>query len=166
MAVFLAIALAAFLFENDHFITLYVAHHDGFDERATHIGYADGEIAVILDEMHGVEGDSVAFLSCQPVDEDLLTFLNFKLLTGDGNDCEHIDSQKIGEKNTLFRKGRAKVLRGFGKTKPQPAFKPKNKNRSDPKFFQPTILIVGSRQGGRFLTVSTVLEPSAKPENG
>jgi hypothetical protein len=29
------------------------------------------------------------------VDEDLLTFLNFELLTGDGNDCEHVDNQKI-----------------------------------------------------------------------
>ncbi len=118
VAVFLAIALAAFLFENDHFITLYVAQYDALDERAAHVGDANGEITVILNEMHGVERDSIPFLSCQPVDEDLLTFLNFKLLTGDGNDCEHIDSQKIGEKNTPFRKGRAKVLRRLGKTKP------------------------------------------------
>ena len=90
-----------------------MAHHAGFDKRAAHEGSANGEVTVILDEMHGIEGDSVPFLSCQPVDEDLLTFLNFKLLTGDGNDCEHIDSQKIGEKNTPFSqragKGKAQV---------------------------------------------------------
>jgi hypothetical protein len=29
------------------------------------------------------------------VDEDLLTFLNFELLTGDGNNCEHCCKSKI-----------------------------------------------------------------------
>ncbi len=90
VAVFLTIAFAAFLFEDDYFVALHMAQHTGLDERAADVWDANSEIAVILDEMHGVERDSVSFLSCQPVDEDLLTFLNFELLTGNGNDCEHI----------------------------------------------------------------------------
>jgi hypothetical protein len=54
--------------------------------------------------MHGVEGDFVAFSGCQPVDEDLLTFLNFELLTGNGNNCEHVENQKFGEKTCPFFK--------------------------------------------------------------
>jgi len=54
--------------------------------------------------MHGIEGDFVAFIGCQPVDEDLLTFLNFELLTGDGNNCEHIENQKFGGNNKPFFK--------------------------------------------------------------
>ena len=89
VTVFLAITFTAFLFKNDYFIPLHVPKHAGFDERAADIGDADGKITVILDEMYGIEGDSISFFSCQPVDEDLLTFLNFELLTGNGNDCEH-----------------------------------------------------------------------------
>lgn len=106
VAVFLAVAFAALLVKNDDLVTLDVAEHTGSDARAFDIGRANGYLAVVLDEMHGVEGDFVPFSSCQPVDEDLLTFLNFELLTGDGNNCEHIDNQKFGEyKHPFFAKG-------------------------------------------------------------
>jgi hypothetical protein len=45
--------------------------------------------------MYGIEGNRISFIGCQPVDEDLLTFLNFELLTGNGNDCEHVENQKV-----------------------------------------------------------------------
>jgi hypothetical protein len=59
-----------------------------------------------INKMHGIEGDRISFLSCQPVDEDLLTFLNFELLTGDGNDCEHVENQIFlkNKKQVPFRK--------------------------------------------------------------
>lgn len=91
--VFLAVAFAAFLVKNDHFVAFDMAEYAGFYAGAAHIGSADSDLAITINQMHGVEGDRVAFLSCQPVDEDLLTFLNFELLTGNGNDCEHVENQ-------------------------------------------------------------------------
>ena len=90
VAVFLAVAFAAFLVKNNHFVALNVAEHVGAYLCAFQVRGAERHFAVVVDKMHGIEGDGVAFLGCQPVDEDLLTFLNFKLLTGDGNDCEHV----------------------------------------------------------------------------
>ena len=100
VAVFLAIAFAALFVKNDDLVALHMAEHTGADTGTFDIGRAEGDIAVVLDEMHGVERDFVPFIGCQPVDEDLLTFLNFELLTGDGNDCEHIENQKFGETET------------------------------------------------------------------
>ena len=108
MAVFLAIAFAAFLVENDHFVTLYMANYTGTDVGATDKRCTDGDTTPILNEVYGVEGNRISFIRCQPVDEDLLTFLNFKLLTGDGNNCEHNVAENLVNK-TLFLKGRAKV---------------------------------------------------------
>ena len=93
VAVFLPVAFAAFFVENDHFIAFQVAEHAGFYTGAAYVGGADGYLAIAINQMYGVEGDGVAFLCCQPVDEDLLTFLNFELLTGNGNDCEHVENQ-------------------------------------------------------------------------
>jgi hypothetical protein len=93
VAVFLAIAFAAFLVENDHFITFYMAQNAGLDVGATDQRGTDGNFTLILDEVYGIEGNRISFIRCQPVDEDLLTFLNFELLTGDGNNCEHIDNE-------------------------------------------------------------------------
>ena len=95
VAVFLAVALAALLVKNNHFVAFHVAEHAGVDAGSTDVGHPDGDTSVVLDEMYGIEGDRISFLCCQPVDEDLLTFLNFELLTGDGNNCEHTDNQKI-----------------------------------------------------------------------
>ena len=97
VAVFLAITLTALFVKNDDFVTLHMTEHTGADTGTFDVGCAEGNLAVVLDEMHGVERDFVPFIGCQPVDEDLLTFLNFELLTGDGNDCEHIENQKFGE---------------------------------------------------------------------
>ena len=111
VAVFLAVAFAALLVENDHFVAFHVTEHAGAYAGALDVGSADGYFTVVLDEMHGIEGNFISFGSCQPVDEDLLTFLNFELLTGDGNNCEHVDNQKFNEKIYLFfakaRKGTA-----------------------------------------------------------
>ncbi len=104
VAVFLAVPFAALLVENDDFIAFHVAQNAGANACTLDIGRADGHFTVVLDEMHGVEGEFLAFLSCQPVDEDLLTFLNFELLTGDGNNCEHVDNQKFGENECPFSK--------------------------------------------------------------
>ena len=95
VAVFLAIALTAFLLENDHFVAFHVLEHAGVDAGALHVGSTDGYVGAVVDKMYGVEGNGVTHTGCQPVDEDRLTFLNFELLTGDGNDCEHVDNQKI-----------------------------------------------------------------------
>lgn len=97
VAVFLAIAFAAFFVKNDDLIAFYVVEHTGAHAGALDVGRADGHFAVVLDEMHGVEGDFVAFFGCQPVDEDLLTLLNFELLTGNGNNCEHAEYQNFCE---------------------------------------------------------------------
>jgi hypothetical protein len=116
-----AIAFAAFLFEDDDFVTLDVAEDACFDACAAYMGCSDGYTTVVFDQVYIAERDGVPFLGCQPVDEDLLTFLNFKLLTGDGNNCEHVDNQKISELNFLFcqkaRKGTVIVREntGFGK---------------------------------------------------
>lgn len=104
VTVFLAVAFAAFLVKHDDFVAFHVTKHAGAHTRTFNIWCADGDIAVVLDKMHGVEGDFVTFIGCQPVDEDLLTFLNFELLTGDGNNCEHIENQKFGEKTSPFLK--------------------------------------------------------------
>jgi hypothetical protein len=52
--------------------------------------------------MYGIEGNRISFIGCQPVDEDLLTFLNFELLTGNGNDCEHVENQKVKLNESFF----------------------------------------------------------------
>jgi hypothetical protein len=106
VTVFLTVAFAAFFVKDDDFVAFNVAEHAGCDLGAGQIGGADRYITTAINKMHGVEGDRISFLSCQPVDEDLLTFLNFKLLTGDGNDCEHVENQiflKI--KNKCLSKG-------------------------------------------------------------
>lgn len=95
VTVFLAVTLAAFFVENDDFVTFNVAQNTGADGSAFNVGSADGHLAVIIEQVNGVEGNRISFIGCQPVDEDLLTFLNFELLTGNGNDCEHVDNQKI-----------------------------------------------------------------------
>ena len=122
VAVFLAIAFAAFLVKYDNLIAFYVAQYAGAYAGAFDVGRADGHFTVVLNEMHGVEGNLVPFIGCQPVDEDLLTFLNFELLTGNGNDCEHVENQKFGEKEHLsFKKaGKGttqcrKIQKGIGK---------------------------------------------------
>lgn len=110
VTVFLAVAFAAFFVENDDFVTFHVTQNAGADRSTFDIRYTDGHFAVIVEQVHGVEGNRISFIGCQPVDEDLLTFLNFELLTGDGNDCEHVDNQKIKWNENLFlkkaRKGR------------------------------------------------------------
>jgi hypothetical protein len=60
-----------------------------------HIGSTNGYFTVVVEQMYGIEGNRISFIGCQPVDEDLLTFLNFELLTGNGNDCEHVENQKV-----------------------------------------------------------------------
>lgn len=93
VAVFLTVAFAAFFVKNDQFVAANVAEHVGLDAGAFHVGGADGYVTVTIDEVYGVEGERISFVGCQPVDEDLLTFLNFELLTGNGNDCEHVKDQ-------------------------------------------------------------------------
>ena len=115
VAVFLAVTLAALFVKHDDFIAFHVAQYAGAYAGAFDVGGADGHLTVVLDEMHGIEGDFIAFSSCQPVDEDLLTFLNFELLTGDGNNCEHIENQKFGEKELPFFKKAGKGTIRSGK---------------------------------------------------
>jgi len=108
VTVFLAVAFTAFLVENDHFVAFYMAQNAGLDVGATDQWSTNGNFTLILDEVYGIEGNRISFIRCQPVDEDLLTFLNFELLTGDGNNCEHIEYEYLVNE-TLFLKGRAKV---------------------------------------------------------
>lgn len=93
MAVFLTEAFTAFLFENDKFVPFQVAQNFGAYRSTFNVGSTDGYIAVPINEMYGIEGNSITFIRCQPVDEDLMTFLNFKLLTGDGNNRKHVKNQ-------------------------------------------------------------------------
>ena len=95
VTVFLAVALTALLFEYDHFVALQMTEDAGAHLSTFNVGHAYGYVTVVIYKMNGVETHSVAFVGCQPVDEDLLTFLNFKLLTGDGNNCEHCSKSKI-----------------------------------------------------------------------
>jgi hypothetical protein len=95
VAVFLTVAFTAFLFENDHFITFQVADYTSANISTFDVGHANGYFTVVINKMNGIETHCVAFVGCQPVDEDLLTFLNFELLTGDGNNCEHCSKSKI-----------------------------------------------------------------------
>jgi hypothetical protein len=95
VAVFLTVTFAAFFVKDNDFVTFHVVQYAGAYGSAVDIGCADGYFTVIVEQMYGVEGDRISYIGCQPVDEDLLTFLNFELLTGDGNDCEHVDNQKI-----------------------------------------------------------------------
>jgi hypothetical protein len=90
VTVFLAIAFAAFLFENDYFVTFDVRKHAGFDAGARDVWRADPNLPIVFEQVNDIKRNCVAFIGCQPVDEDLLTFLNFELLTGDGNDSEHV----------------------------------------------------------------------------
>ena len=90
VAVLLPVALAALLVEYDHFVAFQVRKNAGAHFSAFNVGHADGYFTVIVNQMNSIETHRVAFVGCQPVDEDLLTFLNFKLLTGDGNDSEHV----------------------------------------------------------------------------
>jgi hypothetical protein len=89
VTVFLAVAFAAFLVKHDDFVTLYVADNAHLDTGSFDIWLADADVAIIINEVYGVEREGISFIRCQPVDEDLLTLLNFELLTGDGNYCKH-----------------------------------------------------------------------------
>lgn len=95
VAIFHAVAFTAFLFEDDNFVALQVCDNAGFYAGAADVRCADGNFISVGQEMNVAKCEGIALLRCQPVDEDLLTFLNFKLLTGDGNNCEHIENQKI-----------------------------------------------------------------------
>jgi len=93
VSVFLAVTFATFFLKNDHFVALNVAKNAGFDADAIDVGRADLYATAVVDQMYGVESDGITFVGCQPVDEDLLTLLNFELLTGDGNDCKHVENR-------------------------------------------------------------------------
>lgn len=102
VAVFLAVPFAAVFVEDDDFIAFHMTQHAGFHGCALDVGHAESHFAVVVEQVYGVEGNRISFIGCQPVDEDLLTFLNFKLLTGDGNDCEHIDNQNVSVKTSFL----------------------------------------------------------------
>ena len=95
VAVFLAVGFAALFVKYDDFVAFQVGQYAGTNGSAFDIGYTDGNLAVIVKKMDGIERDRISFIGCQPGDADLLTLLNFELLTCDGNDCEHVDNQKI-----------------------------------------------------------------------
>ena len=90
MAVFDFVALATFFLEHDELVALNVFLNGGTHRCAADDGYTERNPSVGVNQMNFREAHRVALIGCQPVDEDQLTFLNFELLTGDGNDCEHV----------------------------------------------------------------------------
>jgi len=86
-----AIALAAFLFEDDDLVAFDVVCNDGgVYPGAVQYRRAYAYLAVSFHQEHLVEAETVTFGGFKLVDEDLLTFLDFELLTSYGYDCEHL----------------------------------------------------------------------------
>ncbi len=89
MAIFLSVPFTSFLFENDDFLTFLVIKYGSFNT-GRKIGFAYADLAVIFNQMYVFKGETIPFICRQLVDEDLLTFLDFKLLTSYGDYCKHV----------------------------------------------------------------------------
>ena len=90
MAVFAAVALAALLFEDQHFLAAYMILYCSTDAGSIDGRCADGGIAAVRgNQVDLVKLDLIACFGIELVDEDLLTLRHFKLLTSDGNDRKH-----------------------------------------------------------------------------
>ena len=89
MAVFTAIVLAAFLFEDDNFVVFDVIDDFSRNESARKVGSADFGFAVAADEHDFFDFNSVAFFGVQQVHAQDIVLLNAILLTTGFNDCVH-----------------------------------------------------------------------------
>lgn len=91
MPFFEAIAFAAFFLEDDDLVAFDMVCNDGsVYPGAVQYRRAYAYLAVPFYQEHLVEAETVAFGGFKLVDEDLLTFLNFELLTSYVYDCEHL----------------------------------------------------------------------------
>lgn len=89
MAVFTAIVLTAFLFENDDLVALDLIDNFGFHAGARDSGGADFCGAGACDEQDFVQGDSVALFGVEQFDFKDIILLDSILLATGSNDCVH-----------------------------------------------------------------------------
>ena len=91
IAVQFAVSLAAFLVEYEHFLAFYERRNDlAHDFRTFDGGSAHFHFAVVVYQQHFLKFNSLAALgTIDVVDEKLLAFFHFKLLTVNFYDCKH-----------------------------------------------------------------------------
>jgi hypothetical protein len=103
MAVFHPIAFTAFLFENHDFIAFLATQYRGLYHSALQVGLAHVDLTVPVRQMNFREGDLISFSCLQLVDEELLPFLNFELLTSNSDNGEHMRLVFSGCKGKTYR---------------------------------------------------------------
>ncbi len=92
VTVLLTISLAAFLFENDYFLTFEVFQNRGVYSDTLDSGGTDLNRASVVDEEDFVENKCSVHIPFKPVREDGAVLFNLKLLTCDFYDCVHVSS--------------------------------------------------------------------------
>jgi hypothetical protein len=83
-----AVPLAAFLLENNDFVAFQVLDYRGI-HLCFHKGLAHGNGAVAIQQVNVRKLYGIPRLSIELVDEELLPFLDFELLTSDGYNGVH-----------------------------------------------------------------------------
>lgn len=94
MTVFATIAFAAFLFENDNFLTFHQRNeHFALDLCSFHGRSTDFNVAVGIEKKHFVESDSVAlfYFLAEVVNIQIFAFFGFELLSFDFYDSVHLN---------------------------------------------------------------------------
>lgn len=89
VAVLFTVAFAALLFKDDHFVAFNMIQHSCADFGVVQHRLAHGNGPVIFEQENLVESEVVARIGFKLVDEELLPFLDFELLTSYRYDCEH-----------------------------------------------------------------------------
>ena len=89
MAVHFLITFAADFLENKNFLAFEVFQHGSLNSSTLDIGFANGYIAIIVFEHHGVERNLATFLVLEAVYEDLLILGYLELLACDFYYCVH-----------------------------------------------------------------------------
>ena len=89
MAVFAAIVLTAFLFEDDDLVVFFLVEHGGLDACARNCRRTDFSAAGAADEQNMVERDRAALGCVEQLDFNDVVFRDAILLTTGFNDCVH-----------------------------------------------------------------------------
>jgi hypothetical protein len=92
VTILLYITLAAFLFEDDHFLALYMGKHLTCYGRTRDSRDSNVDGAVVVHQQYFVESDGVTFFgTCQMMGIYEAVFLYLELLSGDFYNCVHSD---------------------------------------------------------------------------
>jgi len=92
VTVFNTVSFAAFLFENDHFLTFQVFENGCFYRSTCHCRKTYLYCASVINEKDFVKYKCSVHVTFKPMREDFATLFNFKLLTCDFYDCVHVNN--------------------------------------------------------------------------